>query len=63
MQIVRLSPSILGALLGALIGLVILYPQLLIVLVLTVVGYLIGRVWESDELRAKIRELFSMLFR
>ena len=44
MQIVRLSPSILGALLGALIVLVILYPQLLIVLILTVEGYLIGRV-------------------
>ena len=63
MQVVRLSPSILGALLGTLVGLVILYPQLLIVLILTVAGYLIGRIWESEELRAKIRELFAMLFR
>ncbi len=59
---IKLPPSLWGGLFGALLGVVILYPPFLIVAVLGTLGYLIGKVWESEELRAKIRELFSMLF-
>jgi 4-amino-4-deoxy-L-arabinose transferase-like glycosyltransferase len=59
----KLPPSLWGGLFGALLGVVILYPPFLIVVVLGAFGYLVGKVWESEELRTKIRELLSMFFR
>lgn len=59
----KLTPSLWGGLVGALLGVVILYPPVLLVAVLGTLGYLVGKVWESEELRAKIRELLSMFFR
>jgi len=54
--------AVLGGVLGATVGLMILFPPLWVVLVLMVVGFAIGKLMESEELRSKIRELFSLLF-
>lgn len=59
----KLSPSVVGALIGALLGAVILYPKLLIIVVPAALGYFTGRILESEELREKARELFSVFFR
>lgn len=59
----KFSPSVVGALIGALLGAVILYPKLLIIVVPAALGYFTGRIIESEELREKARELFSVFFR
>jgi len=56
----RLSPAILGGILGGAVGLLILFPRLWVLMVLMALGYLAGKVMESEELRAKIREIFSL---
>jgi len=56
----KIPLSILLAVVGALIGLVAIFPELLIVLVLVVVGFVAGRVLESPELRQKFKEFFSL---
>jgi hypothetical protein len=56
----RLSPAILGGVLGGAVGLLILFPRLWVLMVLTALGYFVGKLMESEELRAKIRELFSL---
>ncbi len=60
-----LSPAAWGALIGFLVGvmlLVIPLSKVLLVAFLAFVGYAIGRLIESEELRGRIRELFSLLF-
>jgi len=60
---VKLSPSMVGALIGGLLGAVILYPKLLVIVIPAALGYFTGRIIESEELREKVRELFSVFFR
>lgn len=62
----RLSPSLLGILLGAFIGVLLVwigFLKLLIIVLLMLVGYAIGKVIESEEFRGRIKELLSLLFR
>jgi len=61
-----LSPAIWGAILGFSLGiLLILIPvgKVLLIVVLVLVGYLLGKFMESEELRNRLRQLFSLLFR
>jgi hypothetical protein len=61
------SPAIWSSLIAVLLGLLAFYPtfifRLLILALLAVVGYAIGKLLESSERRARLRELFSELFR
>lgn len=61
----RLSPSALGAILGALVGLVWIWlnVQLFLLLFLAGLGFAIGKLFESEELRDRVRELFSFFYR
>lgn len=62
----RLSPSLLGVILGGFIGVLLVwigFLKLLIIALLMLLGYAIGKVIESEELRARIKELISLLFR
>ncbi len=62
----RLSPSLLGIILGAFIGVLLVwigFLKLLIIALLMLLGYAIGKVIESEELRARIKELILLLFR
>lgn len=61
----RLSPSALGALLGVLIGLLWIWlnVKLFLLLILAGVGFVIGKLFESEELRERVRELFSFFYR
>lgn len=61
----RLSPSALGALLGVLVGLVWIWlnVKLFLLLILAGVGFAIGKLFESEELRERVRELFSFFYR
>jgi predicted PurR-regulated permease PerM len=56
------SPSSFGAMLGAVIALVILLPNFWVVAALAVIGFVIGKLWESEVLRGKIKEMVSHLF-
>lgn len=58
----RPSLAVLGGVLGAAVGLMILLPRVWVVIVLMILGFSIGKLMESEELRSKIRELFSLLF-
>ncbi|MCI2429284.1 hypothetical protein LM602_02700 [Candidatus Acetothermia bacterium] len=61
----RLTPSVVGALIGVAIGLLWhwLRAELFLVIGLAVVGFVIGKLLESDEIRERIRDLFSSLYR
>lgn len=61
----RLSPGTLGALLGVLVGLLWIWlgVRLFLILFLAAVGFAIGKLFESEELRERIRELFSFFYR
>lgn len=61
----RLSPSALGAILGALVGLVWIWLNvgLFLLLFLAGLGFAIGKLFESEELRDRVRELFSFFYR
>jgi len=62
----RLSPSLLGIILGAFIGVLLVwigFVKLLIIALLMLLGYAIGKVIESEELRARVKEFISLLFR
>ena len=66
MSVNRLNPSLLGIILGAFIGVLLVwigFLKLLIIALLMLVGYAIGKVIESEELRGRIKELLSLLFR
>jgi hypothetical protein len=61
----RLSPSALGAILGVVVGLVWIWlnVKLFLLLFLAGLGFAIGKLFESDELRERVRELFSFFYR
>ncbi|MCX8103399.1 MAG: hypothetical protein N3E42_03015 [Candidatus Bipolaricaulota bacterium] len=61
----RLSPSALGAILGVLVGLLWIWlnVQLFLLLLLAGLGFAIGKLFESEELRERVRELFSFFYR
>lgn len=62
----RPNPSLLGIILGAFIGVLLIwigFLKLLIITLLMLLGYVIGRVVESEELRGRIKEFLSLLFR
>jgi chromate transport protein ChrA len=64
--VINLSPARWGAILGLAVGiLLILIPvtQVLLIVLLVLAGYLIGKLMESEELRNRVREIFSLLFR
>jgi predicted MFS family arabinose efflux permease len=56
---------VVGALIGVAIGLLWhwLRAELFLVIGLAVVGFVIGKLLESDEIRERIRDLFSSLYR
>jgi chromate transport protein ChrA len=61
-----LSPALWGAILGLSIGiLLVLIPvsKVLLIVLLVVVGYWLGKLMESEELRNRLRRFFSLLFR
>ena len=61
-----LSPAQWGALLGFSLGiLLVLIPfgKVLLIVLLVLVGFLIGKLMESEELRSRVRQMFSLLFR
>jgi hypothetical protein len=61
----RLSPSALGAILGVLVGLLWIWlnVKLFLLLFLAGLGFAIGKLFESEELRERVRELFSFFSR
>jgi len=57
---------LLGIILGAFIGVLLVwigFVKLLIIALLMLLGYAIGKVIESEELRARVKEFISLLFR
>ncbi|OGF53854.1 MAG: hypothetical protein A2Z21_10430 [Candidatus Fraserbacteria bacterium RBG_16_55_9] len=61
-----LSSAQWGALLGFSLGiLLVLVPfgKVLLIVLLILAGYLVGKLMESEELRSRIRQMFSLLFR
>lgn len=64
--LISLSRSWVGALLGGLIGLIWVlfsFSELVLIVAVGVLGAVIGRLLESEELRAKLRELSDVIFR
>lgn len=62
----NLSRAWIGALLGGLVGLLwvwLSFSGMLLILALAVIGAILGQLLESDELRAKLRELSDVVFR
>lgn len=61
-----LTPAGWGALLGLSLGILLVFLPLgkvLLIALLVLTGYLIGKILESEQLRSRIREMFSLLFR
>lgn len=61
----RLSPSVLGAIVGVLVGLVWIWlgVKVFLLIFLAGLGFAIGKLFESEELRERVRELFSFFYR
>ncbi len=61
----RVSPSALGAMAGIVVGLLWIWlgVQLFLVLFLAALGFAIGKLFESEELRERMRDLFSFFYR
>ncbi len=61
----RLSPSALGAIVGVLVGLLWIWlnVKLFLILFFAVLGFAIGKLFESEDLRERVRELFSFFYR
>ncbi len=61
----RLSPSALGAIIGVLVGVlwVWLGVRLFLILFLAGLGFVIGKLFESEELRERVRDLLSFFYR
>ncbi|MCS6935981.1 MAG: hypothetical protein NZ610_04970 [Candidatus Bipolaricaulota bacterium] len=61
----RLTPSVVGAAIGVAVGLLWhwLREELFLVIGLALVGFLVGKLLESEEIRERIRDLFSSLYR
>lgn len=61
----RLSPSALGAIVGVLTGLVWIWlnVKIFLILFLAGLGFVIGKLFESEELRERLRDLFSFFYR
>jgi hypothetical protein len=65
MSLTRVGPGILGAFLGALtVFLWLIFDWKILFLPLgALLGYLIGKLFESEELREKVRDLVDSLIR
>lgn len=61
----RVSPSALGAIAGVVVGLLWIWlnVKLFLILFLAGLGFVIGKLFESEELRERVRELFSFFYR
>lgn len=61
----RVSPSALGTIVGVVVGLLWIWlgVQLFLILFLAGLGFVIGKLFESEELRERVRELFSFFYR
>ncbi len=61
----RLTPGAIGALIGVAAGLLWHWLEwhLFLVFALALVGFAVGKLLESDELRERIRDFFSALYR
>lgn len=61
----RLTPSAVGALIGVGAGLLWhwLRWELFLILGLAIVGFFMGKLFESEEVRDRVRDLFSSLYR
>lgn len=64
----KISAKIWGSIAGITLGVLILWPnvgwRLIVILIITLIGYNIGGCVESgEEIKKKFRELFSLLFR
>ncbi|MDW8031530.1 MAG: DUF2273 domain-containing protein [Candidatus Bipolaricaulota bacterium] len=61
----RLSSGTLGAIIGVLVGLLWIWlgVRLFLILFLAILGFAIGKLFESEELRERVRELFSFFYR
>lgn len=63
---ISVSPARWGAILGFSLGILLtLIPvsQVLLIVLLVLLGYLVGKLLESEELRNRVRDMFSLLFR
>ncbi len=61
-----LTPAGWGALLGLSLGILLVFipfGKVLLIALLVLTGYLIGKILESEQFRSRIREMFSLLFR
>ncbi len=56
------TPSVVGLGIGLIFGLVITFPRFWPLLFFPIVGFIIGKIMESEQLRAKIRELIGQFF-
>lgn len=61
----RVSPSALGAMMGVVVGLLWIWlgVQLFLIVFLAGLGFVIGKLFESEELRERMRDLFSFFYR
>ncbi|MFN4218049.1 MAG: DUF2273 domain-containing protein [Candidatus Bipolaricaulia bacterium] len=61
----RVSPSALGAIVGVVVGLLWIWlgVRLFLILFLAGLGFVIGKLFESEELRERVRDLFSFFYR
>lgn len=61
----RLSLSTLGAIVGVIVGLLWIWlgVRLFLILLLAGLGFAIGKLFESEELRERMRDLFSFFSR
>ncbi|MBI1729860.1 hypothetical protein HY229_03585 [Candidatus Acetothermia bacterium] len=53
---------IIFSVVGLVLGFILTFSQYWALVVLPIVGYVIGKILESDELREKIRDLFAHFF-
>jgi uncharacterized protein YqgC (DUF456 family) len=53
---------IICAAIGFIFGFILKFPEYWGLVVLPIVGYAVGKILESDELREKIRDLFTHFF-
>ncbi len=61
----RVSPSALGMIAGVVVGLLWIWlgVKLFLILFLAGLGFAIGKMFESEELRERMRDLFSFFYR
>ena len=64
-NLTRMSPGLVGAFIGGLFGFLwVLFDwKIFLIFLFMLIGYFIGKLLESEELRDKLRDLFEAISR